>query len=64
MSKFENKQPIDLAWEHSQHINKTFNELIPNKCSECFKIDKELREDALREDLEQAERSFYEKINE
>lgn len=44
----------DLFWEHSQH-----QELIPDKCSICFKEDKELTEDKRREEAEQAERDYW-----
>lgn len=57
--KEETNTTEDLYWEHEQH-----QELIPDKCSECFKLDKELTEDKRREEAEQAERSELEETEE
>lgn len=53
-----NKEVEDLYLEHSQH-----RELMPDRCSECFKEDKELTEDKRREEAEQAERSEVENLS-
>lgn len=45
----------DLYLEHKFHT-----ELMPDKCSECYKEDKELTEDKRFEEAEQAIRSDYE----
>lgn len=45
----------DLYVEHSQHT-----ELMPDRCSECFKEDQELTQDKRREEAEQADRAEVE----
>lgn len=58
MSDQFNREVEDLYFEHSQHT-----ELMPDRCSECFKEDKELTEDKRREEAEQAERSEVENLS-
>lgn len=49
----------DLYQEHSQH-----SELMPDRCSECFKEDQALTQEKRVEEAEQADRAELEDLNE